>query len=572
MKKPLLSELTLREKIGQMLAPHQWDVYGKVEIGYDYSKSDIEKVKALYKKEQFGTLRGEQVGVYYADPDNEQKKIDQVEGYVEGNLFMNLSLKVDSKPYKKFIEKHNTYMKIPALSGGDCTSGGSNVFNDLTPVVNAAAIGAADSEDLAYQFGVAIGKEMRCGGINWRWSPVVDLGNRNSFSTLRTYANDDPKRTVRLAKAYIKGVQSVGVAAAVKHFPSIGRKEARDSHFTATSNRATKEEWWAEQGKVYQEIFDSGVYSVMISHCSFPAVDDKKINGKYVPSTISKKVITDLLKGEMDFGGVVLTDGIRMGALYSLMPYEELVVELVNAGNDVLLGCEISSGDLIEAAVLDGRIPESRIDDACRRVLDMKEKLGMFKDDYYDIGYTIEDIRDETKRVSGEIAKRSITLVRDRCGRLPFNKKDIKKVSIILSAHNNSFEKSAQSLKEAFEKRGIEVYMQRRLKSASELKEISDNCDLIIYAVDVHMHAPAGYPRLFGEECFTFYHAFNHGKEKSIGVSFGYPYIHYDIMEKADMFINAYNTRPETYDAFVAGILGEIEIVGKSPVALEPEI
>ena len=213
---------------------------------------------------------------------------------------------------------------------------------------------------------------------------------------------------------------------------------------------------------------------------------------------------------------------------------------------------------------------ESRIDDACQRVLDMKEKLGMFEDDYYNLPYESEDIVDETKRVSAEIAKRAITLVRDRYNLLPLNKKNIKKVSIIVSTHAESFMTQIGALKKAFERRGIEVYMQRRLKSGAELKEISENSDLIIYAAYLQMHAPAGYPRLFGEECASFYHAFNHGKEKSIGVSFGYPYIHYDTMENADTFINAYNPQPETMEAFVEAILGEIEIVGKTPILLEP--
>lgn len=572
MKKPLLSEMTLREKIGQMLAPNSFDIYGKVEMNYDYSKSNMEDVRAIYKKEQFGTIRGEQVGVYFADEEN-GGHVEKIEGYVEGNLLANFSIKVESKEFKKFVEKHNTYVKIPMLVGGDCTVGGAHVFKDLSSTVNANAVGAADSEELAFEIGAAVGRELRCAGLNWRWSPVVDLGNRNSTSSMRTFAIDDPERTIRLSKAYINGMQSVGVAATVKHFPSSGRIECRDAHFTSTCNTTSLEDWWAEQGKVYKEILAGGAYAVMSSHVSFPAVDDRKINGKYVPSTISKKVVTDLLKGEIGFDGVVVTDGISMAALYSLMPFEELIVELVNAGNDIiLLGHELNAGDLIEAAVKDGRIPESRIDDACRRVLDMKEKIGLFDDEYFNLPYTIEDVAPDTYRISEEIAKRSITLVRDRNNLLPINKKDIRKVSIIISTHAEKFVGQVDALKEAFEERGISVYMQRRLNNALELEKMSEDSDLIIYAAYLQMHAPAGALRFFGAECYTYFHAFTFGKEKSIGVSFGYPYIHYDTMENVDTFINAYNPAPETMRAFVAAIFGEIEIVGKSPVLLEPKI
>ncbi len=569
MKKPMLSEMTLREKIGQMLAPHQWDVYGKVETNYDGATCDMAQVRARYEKEQFGTLRGEQVGVYYTDPRHSREFENEGE-FAEGDLFAYGKIRVPAAPYKEYLEELGSYMKIPPVVGCDCAIGGANVFEDMSTIINANTIGAADSEELTFALGASVARELRCGGFNWRWCPVVDIGNRNASACMRTFAMDDIERTIWLSKAYALGMQSEGVAATVKHFPSEGRIEARDAHFTTTTNTDSLETWWSEQGKVYQEMFDAGVYAVMVGHQSFPAQDDTIVGGQYIPATISKKIVTDLLKGEMGFKGVVITDGIGMAGLFNLMPYEELIVALVNAGNDVILGSKMSSGDLIEQAVLDGRISESRIDDACQRVLDMKEKLGMFEENYNQLPYTLEEVVPETKRINREIARRSMTLVRDRHNLLPLNKEKIKKVSIIVSTHSDRFLTELAALKQAFEARGIKVYMQRRLKNTPELKEISDNSDLIIYAGYVAMHAPKGALRLMGEECQTYYYAFNHGKEKSIGVSFGYPYIHYDTMENADTFINAYCTAPESMEAFVEAIFGEIEIVGKSPVLLIP--
>ena len=562
MKKPLLSELTLREKIGQTLLVYQWDIYDKVEVGYDFTKSDESKVKQLHEKEQFGTLYGEQVGIFYASSDtNDDHALDISES---GDL------KVLSGPYKKFIERQASYLKIPPLVAADCERGVSRIFTDMSPVCNGAAIGAADSEELAFELAAAVSRELRCGGINWRWYPVTDIGSRYGAATGRSLAIDDPDRMIRLSKAMIRGTESEGVGSCIKHFPGNDRHETRDSHFTSPKNSNTMEEWWAEQGRIFKELIDFGVQSVMISHKSFPAADDTMINGKYIPSTISKKIITNLLKGELGFDGVVITDGITMGALFNLMPYEELIVALINAGNDVILGAKLSSGDIIEKAVLDGRIPMSRIDDACQRVLDMKEKMGLFNDDYNNIPYTSEEAAPITQRVNSEIARRSMTLVRDRNNLFPIDKKNIKKVSVIVSSHRDEFINDLQPLKEAFEARGIEVYMQRRLKSTPELEKISADSDLIIYAAFVEGHIPKGGMRLFGEECETYYYAFNHGKEKSIGVSFGYPYIHYDIMENADAFVNAYNKSPEAQRAFVEAIFGEIEFLGKSPVLLEP--
>ena len=571
MRKPMLSEMTLREKIGQMLAPNQWDVFGRRGPGRAFTDEEMALVHARYEKEQFGTLRGEHTGVFYADP-RYYIPVDREENAVEGNLFTLGRAKVPPVPYKEFMEGLGSNIKIPPLIAGDYTVGGATVFEGMSTVVNANAIGAADSEELTYALGAAMARELRCAGVNWRWSPVVYLGNRNSTASMRTFAIDDVDRTIRLSKAYIRGMQDEGVAATVKHFPSEGRIESRDPHFTSPCCDDSLDVWWSEQGRVYQELFDDGVYSVMVGHQSFPAVDDTMIDGRYVPCTISKKVITDLLKSQMGFQGVVVTDGITMAGLYSLLPYEELIVELVNAGNDIILGSKPPSGDLIERAVLDGRIAESRIDDACRRVLDMKEKLGMFREDYGVLPYSLEQVAPETRRISAQIAQKSMTLVRDRQQLLPLQAEKIKTAAIIISTHAEWFMASIQHLKTALENRGIRVHVQRRLKNSPELKEISDNNDLIIYAAYVGMHAPAGALRLFGDECHTYYHAFNHGKEKSIGVSFGYPYIHYDTMANAPTFINAYSPTKDAMEAFVQAIFGQIDCVGKSPVLLMPRV
>lgn len=570
MKKPLLTDLTLREKIGQMLAPHQWEVYGKTEVGYDYKPVDIEDVKKLYQKECFGTIRAEQIGVYYADSRHFKDMPTEVADTSEGNLLSYGKVRMPSGIYKEYIDEICTFPKIPPFVAGDCVTGACNVFDDLSRICNALTIGSANDEKLTFELGAAIAREMRCAGFNWRWAPVMDMGNRNNDSVMRTFATDDYDRCLRLSKAYVDGLQSEGLAACVKHFPGVDRYSARDTHFSTAEVLCSMDEWWSEQGRAFQEMIDHGVYSVMIGHQAFPAADDTMVNGQFIPATISKKIITDLLKEKMNFKGVVITDGLRMAGLYSLMPYEELAVELVNAGNDVLLGCEVYSGDIIEAAVLDGRVSESRIDDACQRILDLKEKLGMFEEGYSSYPYKAADLVEKTREVNAKLVRKSMTLVRDRKNMLPLDKDNVKRVSIIASSHLDSIVERLEPLKNAFESRGMEVYIQRRLKSEMELKQISDNSDLIIYAAYVAMHVPKGYLRLFGDECATFYHAFKHGKEKSVGVSFGYPYIHYDTMDGVDAFVNANSLDAASQEAFVEALFGEIGFEGISPVDLVP--
>ncbi|MBO5454657.1 MAG: glycoside hydrolase family 3 protein [Clostridia bacterium] len=561
MKKPLLSEMTLREKINQMIILAQWDLRRRFENGEDYKveRPEEEQIEML-KREQFGSLYA-QYGTI-------------VKGRNTDLLDSEADERCKSTEFADMINWEASFLKIPPLVGGDSERSGAGAMHyDLTSIISPLAMGATDDENLVYEIGAALGRELRCTGVNWRWSPVVDITNRfsNICHVNRVFTDMDVEKQSRLAIAMIKGMQSEGVAATAKHFPGNDPYEYRDGHFCSSSISVSKEEWWKTQGVIFQNVIDAGVYAIMTSHQSFPAIDDSTINGQLRPTTISKKITTDLLKKEMGFEGVIITDGITMGGLASILPWDELIVECVNAGNDVILCASPLDTDTIEKAVLDGRIEESRIDDACQRVLNMKEKLGLFEDGYVNVKYKAEDVRDKTAELSLTAARKAVTLVRDRNSIFPLDKNNIKKVSIIVSSHSDTFyQRDIQHLKKEFEDRGIEVYMQRRLNNGMELEGIANSSDLIIYAAMVSGHMPKGAAALVEKECETYFHAFKYGKEKTIGMSCGSPYLEHDIMEGADAFINLYGTSPYLLKAFVEAIFGEIPFEGKSPVNLKP--
>lgn len=563
MKKPLLSELTLRQKIGQMLMSNQRDINRRLGDEWMTVRTEEEK-KVIYEYEKWGTLR--------ASPGGENRGMnDRLELNPNGGRQV---FHEDSHEFGPWMKKQTElYEHIPYLISIDAERDGAGThFDDLTKTCPPLAIAAANSEELTYKLGAAVGRELHCIGVNWRWAPVVDIANRYASSVMRNYSLNDVDTIVKYASATIRGTQSEGVATAAKHFPGGDRYSIRDTHFCPSVNSTKMDEWWDVQGKIWKGVIDAGVYSIMTSHTSWPACDDEKINGQYVPVTLSKKAVTDVLKGELGFKGVVLTDALEMNALIALAPYDELIVRMVNAGHDALLSTRLKTGDIIEAAVKDGRIPESRIDDACQRILDMKEKLGMFDCEYEYVSCVSDDVSPECREINKEIARRAVTLVRDRKNLLPVDKNKIKKVSIICSTHEEAFyDYQIPMLEKAFKDRGIEVYSQRRLDSDEEIRNIARDSDLIIYAAYVADHAPYGGMNLYGDECKTYFHAFTSGKEKSIGVSFGWPYIHYDIMEQCDTFVNAYGKSRELIEAFVESIFGEIEFKGKSPLKLEPD-
>ena len=559
MKKPLLSELTLSEKIGQMLLPYQYNVNTDQD-------PVTKKLKPKSRDQRDALIREEKYGAYWAQTGLGNRGID---------VTLRSNTKAEApEEYGEFLQGESDAYWIPALTALDAEEDGIGpLFDQLTITCCPNAQGAANDEQLSYELAAAVARELRCAGCNWRWAPYVDIANRFTMGVMRRIAPDDTERNIRLALAQIRGTQSEGVAATAKHFPGGDENEYRDSHFCATIIRSTKEEWAAEQGRIFKAMIDGGVYSIMITHKAFPAVDDSKINGRFRPSTISKKVITDLLKGELGFQGVVITDGIVMASLFTLMPYEQLLVELVNAGNDVILGVpQNGSGKIIEQAVLDGRISEGRINDACQRVLDMKEKLGMFEDSYRLVKYKAEEVAPSTKKINMQIARKAIDLIRDRNQLLPMNASKVKNVAIICSTHAEHFVEELGVLVKELEQRGITVHFQRRLSSQAELQKIAAENDLILYAVWIGPHEPMGGMNLYGDECKTYLWAFSEGKEKSIGVSFGYPYVHYDLMENADVFINTYGQSPELMKVLVEAIFGETPFLGQTPIKLEPSL
>ena len=403
MKRPELNEMTLEEKIGQLLMPSQYMLFTKTEDGVDVQRSKKE-IKEILKKYQYGSLWG--MGTLRIKGANMAEARDDKS--------------ITASELKEFYDDISEYVRVPMLIGVDCENG-CRLTEEGTSVSGALAIGAADDEKLTYELAQAVAKEIKATGANWRWSPVVDMVNRFcGISFGRTYS-DDPDKIVKHAVSAIRGTESVGVASTVKHFPGIDPYEIRDSHFTDTCINISLEEWRNTQAKTFKGVIDNGVDSVMVGHSAFPAADDTMLNGKYIPSTFSKKIIQGLLREELGFDGVVITDGIVMGSITTLCPYEEMLINLINAGNDVLLGTKPYDGDIVKKAVSDGRIPIERIEESAERVLKLKEKIGLF-DDKPEMLTDINVQTVKTREIDRKIAEKSITLVRDRQKMLPHNK------------------------------------------------------------------------------------------------------------------------------------------------------
>lgn len=191
----------------------------------------------------------------------------------------------------------------------------------------------------------------------------------------------------------------------------------------------------------------------------------------------------------------------------------------------------------VEKAVLAGKIPVERIDDACERILAVKEKMGFFEEQE-EVAMTPE-LKQEISDFTSMVAQRDLCLQCNNTNLLPLDPKKIKNVAILCFSHTDYFSEALNVMKGEFEKRGMKVRLQRRVASYEEMQEISDENDLIIYAAYVAPHAPMGGSGLFCDECKALFYALTAGREKSIGVSIFSPYVYYDYFESMDTYIHS---------------------------------
>lgn len=498
--------------------------------------------------------------------------------YPYSGLYINANTLVhdDGTPFADPAEAERSFaainakLPIPLLISGDCEYGANTIYPELHAFSTNMAMGAAGSEALAYKRAYYWAKEMRSMGVNWPFSPVVDL-HTNFFSTggIRRISAD-PDTAAKITGPLIKGIQDAGVAASAKHFPG-SSKDYRDTHFCTNINTKTMEEWNAKDRKVWKAAIDAGVLTIMTSHSAMPAMDDSFARGNIPrPASASKKAI-DILRKDLGFDGLVVTDAVSMKGLAAAFTHEDMYIECFNAGNDIILFCDMDYIDVMEQAVQSGRVTMERVDEACLRVLELKEKIGLF-DKAAQFAPLTEEEQKDIEKTSYEIGKKAMTLICNRGNMIPFDAKKVKHAAIINVSPDEIFRGSLEVMKEAFAAHGVQATVYERLSSKKMLKELSDTNDIIIYAAFLAQSRPLGmsvYSRK--EELHTLYHSLCFGAEKSIGVSFGAPSIYYNYFENIDSFINAYSPDHATMRAFVDGILGEFPFTGKSPVPLYPE-
>ena len=282
----------------------------------------------------------------------------------------------------------------------------------------AMGIGATRDTSFAYQMGRATAREGRALGIHMAFAPVLDVNNnpKNPVIGLRSFG-ENPQLVASLGAAFVRGIQENGMLATGKHFPGHGDTE-QNSHLELSRVSASRTRLDSVELVPFRAAVQAGVRGIMTFHGQLPGLDTSSL-----PATLNPRIMTDLLRGQLGFRGLVVTDALDMNGVLGKMTMVEVTQRAVAAGNDVLLMPTDIPGaiDAVVDGVRRGLFPESRINESVRKLLVAKQEMGLARQRLTDIRAMRSVVGDSTSVMNARLAaERAITLVKDSLGVVPF--------------------------------------------------------------------------------------------------------------------------------------------------------
>jgi beta-N-acetylhexosaminidase len=360
--------------------------------------------------------------------------LDQIQRYHLGSVLLTVPAEgpslSKSEPYEAamLINQLQHAAKIPLLVAADYERGLSMRLNGTTVFPHSMAFGAARNPQLAEQFGRIVAQESRAIGVQWNLMPIADVNSNPANPVINTRSfGEDPTQVSALVSAYIRGARNNGLLTAAKHFPGHG-DTATDSHLGLAAVNRTREQINQIDLPPFRAAIAAGTDAVMVAHITAPMLepDPSRV------ATNSPAIVTGILKQQLGFTGLVITDAMDMGGLTSVYPEggsaaaRHAAIDTVRAGNDMLLLFTDLDGAYkgLLNAVRSGEIPEKRIDESVLKILRAKASVGLNKASQVDINKLSSTISSpENLAVAQHIADSAITLVRDNGRLLPLRSK-----------------------------------------------------------------------------------------------------------------------------------------------------
>lgn len=483
-----LASLTLAEKVGQLFMPGLLGAY------LSEDSEEFERIKILVTKYKVGG-------------------------------FVMFSGRVND--YISNINRFQAMSEIPLLISADFERGVAMRIPEATPFPHAMGLAATNDLQLALTTAEIISMETRALGVHQNYAPVADLSSNYLNPIVNTRAfSDDAGTAAKFASAFIKGMKNQKVISTAKHFPGHGNTEI-DSHRDLPTILSSKKEMYERELVPFKKLIEEGVQSVMIGHLSVPAFESRE----NFPAVLSKKIIADLLKDELGFAGLIVTDALNMQAVCNYFSVAQSAVEAFNAGNDLLLFTaddEIAIEAVIDA-VNRGEISEERLNESLEKILRAKAWLGLFGNDNaaLDSGAASSVIASQANLdFAYACAEKSITLVKDENSFFPVDKASVISCITLSDAAAGETELFFQKYldQKIFLKRKIFLSANSSDAEIDDALNISDNSGVLLIPTFVRIRAYQGYSGL-PPKLNYFLRRIIESKKNYAVVSFGNPYL-----------------------------------------------
>lgn len=483
----------------------------------------------------------------------------------------------------RFLQENS---KIPMLIAANLEKGGNGAVSEGTSFGSPMEIGATKDYEQGYRLGDICGAEGSAAGINWAFAPIIDIDYnfRNPITNTRTFGSD-PEVVKNMGAEYVKAVQKYDMAASIKHFPGDGMDE-RDQHLVTSINSMSCEDWDKTYGEAYRTSIEAGAKTVMVGHIMQPAYS-KKLNPSLedrdiLPASLAPELVTDLLKEQLGFNGLVVTDASTMAGMIIPMTRAKAVPQAIAAGCDMFLFTRNLEEDyeFMKKGVEDGIITSERLDDAVTKVLGLKASLKLHnKKEENTLLPNLED----AKKVIGnekhlewakECADKSITLVKEEKGVLPISPDKFKKVLLYyIGGTQSPFYGARQGVDEIvkgkLEKEGFEVDIFSPGEGfegmVAPFSSVVGKYDLIIYVANLATKSNQTIVRIEWDEPMGANVPVYMEMVPTIFISVENPYHLIDV-PRVKTFINTYHSSDIVLDSLFDKLMGKSEFKGQNPV------
>jgi len=512
---------------------------------------------------------------------------------------------------KKVTSAHRVLQQessIPMLLAANLEAGGNGLIDEATFYGNQMMVAASDNTENARKLGLIAGREAASVGGNMAFAPVIDINYnfRNPITNTRSYG-DDPERVANMGAAYVKGAHEAGLSVTIKHFPGDGT-DGRDQHLVTTQNCLSYRDWMKTFGLAYKKSIEAGARGLMVGHIGLPSYFDEVVKDhnelREMPATLNPVLMNKLLREELGYNGLTMTDATLMTGFGEKGKRENLVPETIAAGCDMFLFTRMPEDDYkyMMDGYKKGVITDERLDEALTRILAIKASLKIHNKTLEKLvpgNFESVNIR-EHKKWTADLADQAVTLVKDDQKILPLKPESCKKIGVMYNGNAAGMAemfknipgfkgflirtlmkltggkkdlKPYEKLVKMFNEKGFEAFFYNFGDIMSVMKDMQkplsqwiSQFDAIIYLTKWETMSNQTSLQL-QYKAMGFDAPWFVDEIPTILVSLANPYHGYDL-PMVKTVINAYANTDEIYGAIVEKLMGLSEFKGVSPVKL----